>query len=244
MKMLALLGAVLLMPITAVYADESDDIKQLREALAVSMPNLEITSVSESPIPGLLELVTGAQVVYVTPNGKYVIEGDMIDVERRINMTQQRKGKTQLAAIEAIGEEKMVVFKASAAQDKSRHITVITDTTCGYCRKLHTEIDGLLSQGVSVRYLLYPRAGLDSEAHRQLESVWCADDQEQAMTRVKTGQSIPNKTCENPIGEHIALAQQVGLRGTPMIFLDNGLVVPGYRPPAELVQLLASEPKI
>ena len=244
MKKIALLGAALVASISLLHADESGEIKQLRAALAISMPDLEISSIAASPVPGLLELVSGAQLVYITPDAKYVIEGSIIDIGRRINLTQQRKGKTQLAAINAMGEEKMLVFRPVASRDKNRSITVFTDTSCGYCQKLHREINGLLSQGVSVRYLLYPRAGLNSAAYRQLESVWCADDPHRAMTMAKSGQSIPERSCDNPIREHIAFARQVGLQGTPMIFLDNGLVIPGYRPAAELVKLLASEPRI
>lgn len=248
MKSIALLLAALAAFASVSHADdgaqETAQMKQLREALAVTMPDLEITSISESPIPGLLELVTGPQVVYITPDGKYVIEGNMIDIERRINMTQQRRGKTQVAALNSMGEEKMVVYPATSDKSDQRSITVITDTTCPYCSKLHAEINGLLSQGVSVRYLLYPRAGLNSPAHRQLESVWCAEDPLEAMTLAKAGQSIPEKRCDNPIQEHMAFARQAGLQGTPMIFLDNGLVVPGYRPPQELIRLLESEPRI
>jgi thiol:disulfide interchange protein DsbC len=244
MKKICLLGAIFVTSISLLHADESAEIEQLRASLAISMPDLEISSIAASPVPGLLELVSGAQLVYITPDGKYVIEGSIIDIGRRINLTQQRKGKTQLAAINAMGEENMLIFRPAAAQDKNRSITVFTDTSCGYCQKLHREINGLLSQGVSVRYLLYPRAGLNSDTHRQLESVWCADDPQRAMTMAKSGQSIPEKSCDNPIREHIAFAQQVGLQGTPMIFLDNGLVIPGYRPASELVKLLASEPRI
>ncbi len=244
MKKIVLLGAVLVTSISSLHAGESGQIEQLRASLAISMPDLEISSIAESPIPGLLELVSGAQLVYITPDARYVVEGSIIDVGRRINMTQQRKGKTQLAAINSMGEEKMLVFSPTASQDKNRSITVFTDTSCGFCQKLHREIGGLLSQGVSVRYLLYPRAGPNSATHQQLESVWCSDDPQSAMTMAKSGQSIPEKTCDNPIREHIAFARQVGLQGTPMIFLDNGLVVPGYRPASELIKLLASEAPI
>ena len=248
MKLFTVLATAASLFLSTAVADEatgeSAEIKQLRTALAVTMPDLEITSIEKSAIPGLLEMVIGPQVVYITPDGKYVIEGNMIDVERRINVTQQRRGKTQVAALNTMGLDKMVVYPGEANDSPRRSITVITDTTCPYCSKLHEEIGGLLSQGVSVRYLLYPRAGLNSPAHRQLESVWCADDPLEAMTLAKAGQQIPEKRCDNPIEEHIAFARQAGLQGTPMIFLDNGLVVPGYRPTQELLRLLDSEPKI
>ncbi|MEM7206667.1 MAG: DsbC family protein [Pseudomonadota bacterium] len=244
MKFLPVLAALLVLAAPTVHADTDADIAQLRDALGKAMPDLPLDSVKASPIPGLLEVVTGAQVFYFTPDAKYVVEGSIIDVERRVNLTQQRQGRTQLAAINALGDAKMVIYRPDSDADRQRSITVFTDTTCPYCSRLHLGVPELLSQGISVRYLLYPRAGLNSPAHETLTSVWCADDPLDAMTKAKAGESIEQKSCENPIVEHIAMARQVGLQGTPHILLDNGLVIPGYRPPDELVRLLASEPRI
>ena len=123
-----------------VNAEESKEIQQLRAALAKTMPDLPITSISESPIPGLLELVTGAQVYYITPNGKYVIEGNIIDVERRIDMTAQRKGRTQVAAINKIGDEKMVVYEPNADFVGTDEFIVIYCTKSGQCKPVTVEI--------------------------------------------------------------------------------------------------------
>lgn len=129
------------------------------------------------------------------------------------------------------------------AEPSTRSITVFTDISCGYCRRLHAELDTLLEEGVRVRYLMFPRAGIGSQGHKDLESVWCADNPQEAMTNAKAGGKIVAKSCPNPIEEHVALAERLGLRGTPLIYTDGGEKIPGYREASALVAMVnASEP--
>jgi thiol:disulfide interchange protein DsbC len=122
---------------------------------------------------------------------------------------------------------------------------VFTDISCGYCRRLHAELDTLLDAGVRVRYLLFPRAGMGSQGQKDLESVWCADDPQAAMTNAKAGGKIEPKSCDNPIAKHVALAERVGLRGTPLIYTDSGEKIPGYREASALVKMIeASKPLV
>jgi len=87
---------------------------------------------------------------------------------------------------------------------------------------------------------MFPRAGLESDSRVALESVWCSDDPQEAMTAAKAGQPIQPLACETPIEQHYALAEQVGLRGTPLIYLDNGTAIPGYREAKILVEMINS----
>ena len=237
-KLLARL-AVLITALTVsgiTVADESQ-INQLREALNKKMPGLDITSITVTPIPGVLELLSGGDIYYLTPDANYMMQGALIDLESQVNLTNQRRGSVHIGMINAMPEEKMVVF-APEKTDGVREVTVFTDTSCPYCSKLHEEVDKLTDAGIKVRYLLYPRAGLGSPAFRELQSVWCAEDQLEAMTAAKRREPIEEKTCENPIQEHIDLAREVGLRGTPLIYLDSGEIVNGYRPADQLIQLV------
>jgi len=235
---------VLLMSLltAVVQASEDEQITQLRDTLTAKMPGLEITRISQTDIPGVLELLSGGDIYYLTPDAKYMLQGALIDLEKQVNITNQRRGAVHIGMINAMPEDKMVVF--SPKEEKAeRAITVFTDTSCPYCSKLHAEIDQFTDAGIKVRYLLYPRAGLGSAAYKQLQSVWCADDSLAAMTAAKQGESITEKACENPIQEHIKLAQDVGLRGTPLIYLDSGEIVSGYRPAEQLVKIINnSEP--
>jgi thiol:disulfide interchange protein DsbC len=226
----------------AVAQDDDNAEKQLRESLAQLAPDLPITEISESPLPGVYEVVSEGQIYYLTPDGRFMVEGSIIDLQQRVNLSEQRRGALQLELIREVPEEQMVVFDNEAG-DATRWITVFTDTDCGYCQKLHREIDEITNADIKVRYLMFPRAGMESASFRELQSVWCAADQQAAMTAAKTGGRVEEAACDNPIQSHVDLAGRVGLRGTPLIYLDNGTKIPGYRPAAELIKMVNdSEP--
>lgn len=228
---------------TASAGAASDDpaIDVIRAKLGETLPDVNIGSLEVSAIPGLYELITDGEIYYVSADGDFIIDGDMIDLSTRSNLTAARKGKIHLSLINAVAEKDMLIYEPANESDRS--VTVFTDISCGYCRKLHAELDQLLAGGVRVRYLMFPRAGLGSQAHKDLESVWCAEDPQEAMTQAKAGGAIVPKECSNPIPNHVALAEQVGLRGTPLIYLDNGEMVPGYRSAQQLVSIIQnSEP--
>ncbi|MBX2879141.1 MAG: DsbC family protein [Granulosicoccus sp.] len=232
--------SALLAPFSAVWADEAE-IEHIEKMLAERLPNIEVTNIQASPVKGVYELVSDGQIYYVSADGAYIFDGDLIDMAERRNLTTERKGSLHLELINSVSEDNMLVY--NTPDDSDRAITVFTDVSCGYCRKLHAELDELLDGGVKVRYLMFPRAGIGSQAHKDLESVWCADNPQEAMTTAKSGGSVMPASCENPIESHVALAEKVGLRGTPLIYLDNGQMIPGYRSAAELVKMIqTSEP--
>lgn len=244
--LLVILTAGLSIALTTMSVAQTDQAQpaeeQLRESLARLAPDMQITAIAESVMPGVYEVVSGAQVYYLTPDGRYMLEGSIIDLENRVDISEQRRGTLQMSVIEQIPEEQMLVFNNEAG-DAERSITVFTDSDCGYCQKLHREIDAITDADIRVRYILFPRAGIESASSQELQSVWCADNQQVAMTIAKSGGQVPVATCENPIEAHMAVARQVGLRGTPLIYLDNGTKIPGYQPAAELIrQIKESEP--
>ncbi len=244
MKLFNLLGSALLILVSSVVSAQTEDSaeQQLRAALAEIAPDLPITSISESVLPGIYELVSDAQIYYLSPDARFMLEGSIIDLQNKVNVSEQRRGGLQLALIDKMPEDQMVVFNNEAG-DADRWITVFTDTDCGFCQKLHQEINAITDADIRVRYLMFPRAGMQSASASELESVWCAADQQEAMTIAKTGGRVEDATCENPIQSHVNLATQVGLRGTPLIYLDDGTKIPGYRPAAELIRMInSSEP--
>jgi thiol:disulfide interchange protein DsbC len=213
-------------------ADRAADEKAIRKALG----DLEVSSIRPSPVAGLYEVIVGAQVVYLTPDGKYLFQGDLIDMKNRDSLTARARSKAQEAIIETVSEDKMIIFEP----DKTKHtITVFTDIDCGYCRKLHRELNEFLDAGIRVRYLMFPRAGVGSDSYKKAIAVWCADDRQQALTDAKLGKSIEMKTCDSPIDTHMALVHKLGIRGTPYIMLDNGITQPGYVPAKRMEQLFA-----
>ena len=134
-----------------------------------------------------------------------------------------------------IDEDRMIVY----GPDDAKHtITVFTDIDCGFCRRLHSEMDQYNKQGIAIRYLFYPRAGIGSDSYNKAVSVWCADDRHAAMDAAKAGKDIPSKTCDNPVEAHYELGQQMRVQGTPALVLSDGEIVPGYVPPAKLRRAL------
>jgi thiol:disulfide interchange protein DsbC len=115
---------------------------------------------------------------------------------------------------------------------------VFTDPTCGYCRKLHSEIDGYNALGITIAYAAFPRGGINSEMDRLLKDVWCANDQKQALTDAKNDVAIAKGTCNTPVDQMYSIGESLGINGTPAIILPNGDMVPGYRPPEQLLQTL------
>jgi thiol:disulfide interchange protein DsbC len=215
-------------------ADREADEAAIREALS----GLDIDAIEPAPVQGLYEVLVGAHVVYVTADGRYMLQGDLIDLKTRMSLTEPRRREAQLAAVESVGEENMIIFKPEKVKHK---VTVFTDVECGYCRKLHSEINQYLDAGIEVRYLMYPRAGVGSSAYRKAVAVWCAEDRNSALTKAKAGKPIEMTTCENPVDEHMELARALGLRGTPLIVLESGRIQPGYVPAKQLSRMLEAD---
>lgn len=211
---------------------KTPDLQALQAALGGAKPD----QVRSTSVPGLYEVVIGSQIIYLSEDGRFAIQGDVIDLEARTNLTEARRNDLRVKAVEAVGEDNMVVF--SPAGPTKHTVTIFTDIDCGYCRKLHQEIADYNQQGIEVRYLMYPRAGVGSESYDKAVWVWCADDRQDAITRAKRGEEIPHKTCANPVKAQFELGQALGVRGTPSIILENGQMVPGYVPAAQLAKML------
>jgi thiol:disulfide interchange protein DsbC len=213
----------------------ADEAANIRAALARVLPDYKPTSVQPTPMEGLYQVEIGPQVMFVTGDGRYLIDGAVVDLKTREDITESARNGARLRAIDKIGEENMVVFDAPGAEHE---ITVFTDIDCGYCRKLHEQMGAYADEGISVRYLFYPRSGSGTPSFDKAVSVWCADDRQDAMTRAKAGAKLPKQSCRNPVAKHMELGQLMGIRGTPAIVLDNGEMVPGYVEPKRLATLL------
>lgn len=214
------------------------DTKAVEEALARTMPDLKVDSVKDSPMAGVAEVVSGPSVFYVSQDGKFLLKGNLIDVATGVDLTEARAGEARRGAIEKVGAENMIVF---AAQPQKHVVTVFTDIDCGYCRKLHAQIAEYQKEGITVRYMFYPRAGHGSDSYHKAVSVWCAKDRQAALTRAKKGESLEAKECDAPVDMHMALANALGINGTPMIITPKGEILPGYVPPKQLAEYLVQE---
>ena len=233
-----LLTLLLSQPALALAADAAST--KIRAALAKAVPNAPIEEITPTPVKNIYAARIGAQTVYVSADGKFLFTGDLIDLETRTNLSERAREKQNSAALARLGADKTVVIGPA----KPRHVvTVFTDVDCPYCAKLHLEVPALNKEGVQVRYVFFPRAGLDSESYRRSVAVWCAPDRGKAMGVAKAGGELAMKQCDNPVAEHYRLAQQLQVQGTPAIFLANGSVIPGYVPAEKLTAILDGKDK-
>ena len=218
-----------------VLSDVNADEAAIRQAITKSMPSVKVDSVKPAVVKGLFEVVVGANIYYVSEDGKYLLQGRLVDVAARKDLTEEKLNVTRKLSIEKMGQANMIVFKPKITKYT---VTIFTDIDCGYCRKLHSEIDQYLAQGITIQYLFFPRAGKGSDSYNKAVSVWCAEDRNVALTAAKKDQKLPEKTCDNPIDEHMQLAAEFDVKGTPMIISENGNVYPGYLPAKQLVEAL------
>jgi len=215
------------------------DEEAIRKALSQAIPASKVETISPSVIKGLYEAVVGANIYYVSEDGKYLIQGRLVDIAARKDLTEEKLNGTHKLAIEHMGKENMIIFKAKIPKYT---VTIFTDIDCGYCRKLHSELDQYLAQGITIQYLFFPRAGKGSESYNKAVSVWCSDDRNAALTAAKKEKTAPPaKTCDNPVDKHMKLAEDFDVKGTPMIVTETGKILPGYLPANQLVEALESE---
>lgn len=232
---LALFNTACAEPLPAPQADSAPGdyaalSKQLEEL--VGLPPDEIRP---SAARDMLEARWGTNFAYVTPDGRHVVYGDMIDLASGEAISENSRKRLRVSVLDQLGAQNMIEF----APRKPRYtVTVFTDIDCGYCRKMHREMQAYNDSGIAVRYVFYPRSGPGTDSFRKAEAVWCSKDRKMALTRAKSGVNVTAPSCSNPIQREWEVGQELGLRGTPMIVLGNGEVVNGYLPaPALLARL-------
>lgn len=225
--------------LASAIAQAADPDQTIRQSLKALQPDLPIEAISESPMPGLYQVqLKGGRLLYTSADAQFVLQGFLFQVKdgKTVNLTEQAESRAVAKEINAIPAKEMVVFPADAKAEKKTHITVFTDTDCGYCQKLHSEVAELNRRGVEVRYVAFPRQGVGSHGYQTLVSVWCAKDPQEAMNLAKARKDVPKAECANPIDRQYALGQMIGVQGTPAIVLANGQLIPGYQPAPQLAE--------
>lgn len=207
----------------------------VRATLAGALPGVEVRRLRPAPFAGFTEAVVAGRVVYVSNDGRYILDGAVIDVREQRNLTESAMDSIRVDGLKAIPTAQRIVF---APRNPKYTVTVFTDIECGFCRRFHQHMPEYNALGIAVEYLFFPRAGAGSEAWAQAEAVWCARDPLQAMTDAKAGKALPPGRCANPVGAEYALGHKVGVRGTPAIYAANGAQLGGYLEPRRLLAAL------
>ena len=213
--------------------------KRLSERLSKVIPDATVTSVKPGPVAGLYEVMLGATVLYMSEDGRYVFRGDIFDLNSKANLTDTRRIEARTTAFGGLKQGSTIDFPANSAKPVAT-LYVFTDIDCGYCRKFHQEVPALNKAGISVRYLAFPRTGIDSPSYDKAVAVWCASDRKKALTDAKSGKQPPLTKCDNPVASDYRLGESMGVRGTPALYTQEGEELGGYIPAAELIRIFKS----
>ena len=218
--------------------------QQIRDKLIQVVPATKIVAVRPSAMPGLFEVELNNGVVYASPDGQFILQGDLIQIKGKqvVNLTEQVQAAKRVTLLKQVDRRDEIIFPA---QGKARGVlTVFTDINCGYCRKFHQEVPALNQAGIEVRYLAYPRDMARTGPHggtaAEMSAIWCSANREQLLTQAKQGQEIaaPRKDCKSPVAEQYALGQRLGVTGTPTVFNDKGEQLGGYLTAQQAIQRL------
>ena len=218
----------------------------VKEQIAAALSGLAgqpiaVESVRPSPAPGIIEVqIENGPMLYATDDGGYFfLNGDLhrTNPSGAVNVTEERRSVGRQEQLAVVSIDDMVVF--SPVGEVRDYVSVFTDVTCFYCQKLHLEVDELNAKGIEVRYLAFPRGGMNSDGAKKLATAWCSDDQQTTLTELKAGVELPINDCaDNPIATQYKLGQDMGVTGTPAIITSSGKMIPGYRPAADLAAVL------
>ncbi len=234
-----LLFSFLILPVQAgVQNDQSRAEELLVKKLQLAIPQVPITSVHESRLKGLYEVdLASGERIFSDADASHFIVGDLFQVTTKglVNLTEADRNVERAAKMASITDDQKILF---TPQVKKVSVSVFTDVDCVYCQRLHASIQDYLDRGIEIKYLAFPRAGVGSNSYNKIVSAWCADDKQEALTRLKAGQSIEEKSCSHTVAEQYRLGQEIGVSGTPALVLESGELIPGFVPADQLAKVL------
>tara|TARA_R110002167_G_scaffold27444_21_gene93394 strand:- start:464 stop:1186 length:723 start_codon:yes stop_codon:yes gene_type:complete len=215
-------------------ADKVENFELVKQKIQNTL-GMKVSSIADSPIPGLLQLETDKGLFYSSENGKFLLQARVYNLDEGMrNETEIALSQMRLAGVDEF-KNSVIEYKA---KDEKYVVDVFTDISCGYCRKLHGEMAQYNDLGITIRYLAYPRDGLRGQTYKNMVSVWCAENPQKAMDNAKSDKPVTPKSCESQVAEQYAFGQMIGVNGTPNIILPDGSLIPGYQPPKMLEQAL------
>lgn len=217
---------------SAAAADDAAELEKVRQTVGEMFDMIEPEHVKGSPVDGWYTIQKGSIVAYISADGRYLLQGDLIDLDNQSNLSELARNDSRRDLMASVADEETIMFSPSEVKYT---VSVFTDIDCTYCRRLHSQIQEYMAHGIAVRYLLYPRNGPASRSWNTSEEVWCANDRPNALTMAKLDRDFESSSCDaSAVQDHYVIGRDVGLSGTPAIILDDGTLIGGYLPPDEL----------
>ncbi len=217
-------------------AQADADLEQVRQKVAETFELINPEDINASPVEGWYTIQKGSIVAYISADGRYLLQGDMIDLDAQVNLSEVARTDARRALMASITDEQLITF---SPEDVKYSVAIFTDIDCSYCRRLHSQIEEYLAYGIEVRYLLYPRNGPASRAWNTAEEVWCSSDRQNALTLAKLDRKFDTSPCDSSmVQQHYGIGRDVGLSGTPAIVFSDGTLIAGYLPPSQLAERL------
>jgi len=204
-------------------------------AVAEMAPGARVQAITPTPIAGLYQTIANGQVLYLTGDGRYVIQGDAFDIKTRTPLNAVTMNRLRRDAIAKLQPARMIRY---APANPKYTVTVFTDVDCPYCRAFHANIAEINKLGIAVDYLFWPRTGLGTPSAQKAVDVWCASNRQTALTHAFEGQLPRSASCQSPVVHDFNLGVDLGVDGTPTVIADNGVVLGGYVDPQELLRRL------
>ncbi|GLQ90464.1 disulfide isomerase DsbC N-terminal domain-containing protein [Dyella flagellata] len=211
----------------------------VRQTLLRLVPKAKVEQITPAPLPGFYQVIASGHMVYISGDGKYVMNGELIDASKGSSLTEDAWAAFRKTELAKVPVSDRIVF----APAKPKYtVTVFTDVTCPYCRVLHEQIKAFNQEGIAVQYLAWPRAGVTGEdgkptsTYKEMVSIWCAADRKDAFTEAKKGREPKAVDCKNPVKDQFDLGLRLGVTGTPAVYAEDGSLLGGYLTPQQMLQ--------
>ncbi len=225
-----------LLLVSQTFANELNELETVREKVSGMFAGINKEDIVDSQVDGWYAVRKGAVVAYISGDARYLFQGDLIDLVDQVNLSEQDRNDARMSMLASIQDDSMIIF---TPEKKLHSVSIFTDIDCTFCRRLHSQIDEYMAEGIEIKYFLYPRNGPASESWVKAEQVWCSDNRNSALTRAKLDQEFQTRECDSSIvSSHFSIGQDVGLRGTPAIVLEDGTLVSGYMPAKQLSEAI------
>ena len=219
-----IITALSLLAMSAGAMADDAALKSKLEKLGVK--DIEIQS---SPIKGLRTVISDQGVFYAEEGGDYLLQGNIYKLsDKGISNVSNNVLMDKLNALTS----EMIVYPA---KNEKHVVTVFMDITCHYCHLLHQQIKEYNDLGITVRYLAFPRGGVETKTASQMEAIFTAKDPAFALNEAENGNLPKELKTPNIVKKHYNLGIQFGVNGTPTIVTSKGEIIGGYLKPRELL---------